>query len=480
MSMASHGAMIASLSAIMSSAESRLREISCGARVFSNELFSARGVIKDLESQLQLRMQSLPDAMRVERRDLQRKIEFVRNAFDAIQSGEMIRRIDRSISATCIGMGEVFSTSHSAEDDRDSFRKITPLPHEKRTDILSVSIAKQNPVDASASSRDDEPTNNAATLSLLVSPSRGISEKAQSDRLVQDLGIALGVQRRDVCALEGDACACGAPMLRSVKESLMVCSSADCGRVKRIIETTASGPGVDDMDVGIGNTRRSTSIRDFIHKWQAKETATISTSALSSIAKFIYNDIGIKQASDITYRAVVCAVFELKLGRELFDHISQIWSMLTGMKPPTLTFNENQLINAIWRIIQEKFSSVSSNHSKCFFFPLIIERFVRLMNFDNVADFLVPVYTKPSDSVTYNAVQGILDSMGYRKIPPPHIYFVGDIQSATVRRNIPQSRTINTRGVSLAKLREAPAPAPDAGAAPHKRPRTDEEHQVET
>lgn len=400
------------------SAPERLHALASSARAFSQELLDARQILVDLESLLETRLASTGEDMHVEHVALQRKLEYVRGVVSDMFAGKYQRRIETLIAERYFE----FYETQKVEQGQNSSRAppaVVPLPHERRPELSNATVA---PTVADAS-KPSSTTNSA-----------------RAERIIAELGVQLGVQRHDVCALELDQCDCGAPMLRSINKSLMVCSAADCGHVKRIVETTAAGPGVDDADAAATSTRRSTSIKDFISKWQATDRVDIPQAMMSRIARFIYYDLNVRHESSISYRHVICAIFELKLSKDLFDCASQIWSELTGQPPPSLTYNETYAITSIWRIIQDRFSAISANHSKCFFFPLIVERFARLMRFDHVIDFLVPVYTRPSDAATYHAIQSIFEERKYNHIPPPHVYFPGDPSTITVRKPIPSAK----------------------------------------
>jgi hypothetical protein len=439
-----HPGVVAAMS-LGAGAESRLSTIATSARVFCNELFESRSILQELRQDLIKKHKEMPDFMYVEKMDLKRKIEFVNKTIEDVCSGKMSKTIESKISSYYMSMQEVLKRTSDAlksmeEESATPGKGIQPIPHSKRVNILSVAV------DAEGASKLKQEAQRQK-----LGSATGAVDPAVADRIIAELGVQLGVQKQEVSAVETDSCACGASMLRSIDKSLMVCSSADCGRVRRIIETTASGPGVDDSDTGVANTRRSTSIKDFLHKWQAIDRIEIPLPVKKQIAKFIYNDLGVKHESQLTYRHVVSAVFELKLSRDMFDHISQIWSELSGQPPPQLTFNESQMITSMWRFVQDKFSTIAANHSKFFFFPLIIERFCRFMNFDSVVDFLVPVYSRPSDASTFHAIQAIFDERGYKSIPPPHVYFLHNTSSINTKIPIPNTRPIITKNVGRAK-----------------------------
>jgi hypothetical protein len=404
-------------------AESRLGSIASSARIFANELFDSRSILQDLRQELIRAHAAIPESMHVERTDLRHKIDYVNRVIEDVYSGKALKAIERKISTHYLCMQEVLKTTMDrAKKSDEKASSVQPAPHSRRTQILNVSV------DAIGASMMQKEMERQKIESVMDVPNRDVTEK-----IIAELGIQLGVQRQEVCPLEVDACVCGSSMLRSINKSLMVCSSPDCGRVRRIIETTASGPGVDDSDTGMANTRRSTSIKDFLQKWQAIDRVDIPITVKRQIAKYIYNELNVKHESQLTYRHVVCAVFELKLSRDMFDHISQIWSELSGQPPPQLSYTESLIITSMWRFVQDKFSTIAANHSKFFFFPLIIERFCRLMHFDSVVDYLVPVFSRPSDATTFHAIQSIFEERNYQALPHPHVYFLHNTASVTAK-----------------------------------------------
>jgi hypothetical protein len=411
-------------------AESKLGGIASSARIFCNELFDSRAILQELRDELLKREKQLGDEAYVEKVDLKRKIEYVNKAIEDVYSGKTTASIERKITSFYLCIQEILKkNSDMVKAAASETSAVQPIPHMRRTQILNVSV------DAEGAGNLQREMDRQKIESTMESPDRNVAEK-----IITELGVQLGVQKQEVCSLEVDACVCGSSMLRSINKSLMVCSSADCGRVKRIIETTASGPGVDDSDTGVANARRSTSIKDFLHKWQAIDRVDIPIAVKRNIAKYIYHELGVKHESQLSYRHVVCAVFEMKLSRDYFDHMSQIWSELTGQPPPQLSFNESLIITSMWRFVQDKFSTVAANHSKFFFFPLIIERFCRLMNFDSVVDFLVPVFSRPSDATTFHAIQAIFEERGYKQLPSPHVYFLHNTASVASKLPIPTQR----------------------------------------
>lgn len=449
------------------SAEMRMNTLAASARVFAKELFEAKFVLKELLDVLERQLVDVHPQMTVHRRDLEAKIAHVKHVYSTLCSGQSMKSMERKIVSFYMGMQQTIAScvyeQQRGASETSKTDALHPVPHSRRTQILSVALDNEG-----LRKLEDE------TKLQQLSAKIGTDEKAVTERMIAELGVLLGVQKHEVQTLETDSCVCGAPMLRSINKSLMVCSSPDCGRVKKIIETTASGPGVDDSDTGVANTRRSTSIKDFLHKWQAIDRVQIPIQTKRTIAKYIYNDLNVKDETQLTYRHVVCAVFELKLSRDLYDHISQLWTEFSGQPPPHLSYNESLIITSMWRIVQDSFSAISANHSKFFFFPLIVERFCRLMRFDAAVQYLVPVYTRASDATTFHAIQNIFNERGYTHIPPPHVYFLHNISSATQCVPMPVSKP--TMFKSNARVRKADAVQALAAAdSPVKRMRVFDE-----
>ena len=160
-----------------------------------------------------------------------------------------------------------------------------------------------------------------------------------------------------------DACPfCHVPMLLQHVKSVLVCR--ECGYAVAYLDNTTSNISyTDEYEFSSFAYKRISHFDDTLKQVQGKETYTLPDALVTQVvAEFVKQRVP-KHA--ITQNKIRVVLKALRL-RRAYDHVSQLYTRITGRKAPRITFEQEEMCRNMFVRMQPPFESICPKDRSAF------------------------------------------------------------------------------------------------------------------
>lgn len=238
--------------------------------------------------------------------------------------------------------------------------------------------------------------------------------------LVEMLERALRPREKDpiVECISVDSCpGCGSEqVIHSVEDATMYCEQ--CGQYDQYIDATSSTIAYgDEVEYTCFVYRRKTHLKDFLNKFQAKESSNVPESVLARIMVFLHDRMGFSDPTEIEYYHIYNALHKLRMNR-YYNHVMQIWCRITGKRPPRLQPVAEDKLWYLFDMFEKSFERHCPPGRKNFLsYQYIIYKFCQILGFDELLPFLTLLKGEDKLKFAEKVFETICDDIGLEFIP---------------------------------------------------------------
>ena len=205
----------------------------------------------------------------------------------------------------------------------------------------------------------------AATTSTAATAETTATGGKEKDALAE-MKAELAIEAPPVSVISDDqvCSACGSNDVKTISsKTILVCGK--CGHSTLFLEASISCTTFEEnFQVQSFSYLRANHFSDWLAKIQAKESYKVEESVILEVMK------GLKEANvapaDVTHKKVLDIMKKKKMKSKAYSHCAQITMRITGVPPPRLTSEQNELAKLIFAGIQQPFAKYAPNDRKIF------------------------------------------------------------------------------------------------------------------
>lgn len=173
-------------------------------------------------------------------------------------------------------------------------------------------------------------------------------------------------------------------LLCSVKSIL---SCPVCGYSVAYIDTTSTCTSYDDVvEYSQYSYKRVNHYMMWLTLVQGKEAHRVSDDILNSVMEDLYTRQRVRSPCDISQRQVRDTLRRLRL-RKGYDHVAQITSRLTGVRPPRISSQTEELLKNMFLQMQPAFQKHSPRSRTNFLsYPYVLYRCFQILGMTHMLD----------------------------------------------------------------------------------------------
>lgn len=265
----------------------------------------------------------------------------------------------------------------------DELEKITSGEYLKRLDdITSKFTVNQNRIEnaIAAVNKKTKGCTHQAYAATLAKDSEKLLNEYKS--IVQGTAPTVVINNDDSTCIK-----CGGAVLMQPTRSLLNCQ--ECGYSAPVLDATASAVSFGDEVVfnQSFSYKKSNHFGDWLLRTQAKETYVVS----DSIVKIVMEELANLNVhpDDVDQNIVLRIMKDKKLKSKAYNYAAQVTMRCTGIPPPRLTSEMDQLANLIFIAIQEPYTKHMPASRKNFLsYSYCIYRIYELLGADDLLSTL--------------------------------------------------------------------------------------------
>ena len=180
---------------------------------------------------------------------------------------------------------------------------------------------------------------------------------------------------------------CGGAVLMQPTRSLLNCQ--ECGYSAPVLDATASSVSFGDEVIfnQSFSYKKSNHFGDWLLRTQAKETYVVADSVVKTVMEELANrNI---HPDDVEQNIVLKIMKDKKLKSKAYNYAAQVTMRCTGVPPPRLTSEMDQLANLIFIAIQEPYTKhMPANRKNFLSYSYCIYRIYELLGADDLLSTL--------------------------------------------------------------------------------------------
>lgn len=178
---------------------------------------------------------------------------------------------------------------------------------------------------------------------------------------------------------------CGNEMCINNNDGIIVCDK--CGNVERIlVESEIPSYKDNGADKPIYPYKRLNHFMECINQFQAKENIVIPDNIYEQI-KDVFKKRRINNFSKLTLSDVRDVLKSMKMNK-YYEHVSFIYSKISGNSPPRLTYAEENKLKSLFKQIDKSFIKFCPKDRSNFFnYNYLLHKLFRLMQMDKYLEY---------------------------------------------------------------------------------------------
>ena len=179
----------------------------------------------------------------------------------------------------------------------------------------------------------------------------------------------------------------GEKLLLCSRKSIMSCST--CGYSVAYLDATSSSTSFDDIvEFSQYSYKRVNHYIMWLALVQGKETHRVPDDILEAVMKDLYERQKIRNPIDITQKRVRDSLRRLRL-RKAYDHVAQVTSRLSGVRPPRITPETEEQLKNMFLQMQPAFQrNAPKSRTNFLSYSYVLYRCFQMLGLDHMLDGL--------------------------------------------------------------------------------------------
>lgn len=178
---------------------------------------------------------------------------------------------------------------------------------------------------------------------------------------------------------------CGNEMCINNNDGIIVCDK--CGNVEKIlVESEIPSYKDNGGDKPIYPYKRLNHFMECINQFQAKENINIPNEIYDKILE-VFKKRKIKDLKVLKLSDIRDVLKNMKLNK-YYEHVSLIYSKITGNPPPRLTYNEENNLKLLFKKVDKSFMKFCPKDRSNFFnYNYLLHKLFKIMNMDKYLEY---------------------------------------------------------------------------------------------
>lgn len=214
---------------------------------------------------------------------------------------------------------------------------------------------------------------------------------------------------------ERDSCVrCGCALLLLATRSLLACPS--CGGASAYLDATSSSVSYgDEVEFSSFSYKRLNHFNERMMQVQAKEAFDIDENVIRSVMSSLYSKR--IRLEDINPRMVRDVLKTMRL-RKTYEHLAQITMRITGVRPPAMTPDMEELCRLLFIAVQPAFEKHCPPNRKNFLsYSYVLFKFFQLLGYDEFLSSFSLLKGKDKLAVQDDIFRNICEELQWEFIP---------------------------------------------------------------